>query len=70
MVGSRRTHSQFDKGLISIASVLLLGIVVLAAGHFSGNRITFYAGVFVTLAGVLAGIQRLIVQGGTRWTRR
>jgi len=49
--------------MIGIASVLLLGIVVLAAGYFTGNRIAFYAGVLVTLAGVSAGIQRLIVQG-------
>jgi hypothetical protein len=63
MKTSGRTQSQVDKGMISIASVLLLGIVVLAAGHFSGNRIAFYAGVLVTLTGVSAGIQRLIVQG-------
>ena len=51
-----------DKGMIGIASVLLLGIVGLGCGG-SGNRIAFYAGVLVTLAGVSAGIQRLIVQG-------
>ncbi len=44
-----------------MASVLLVGIVVLAAGHFSGNRLAFYAGVLVTLAGVLTGIQEVVV---------
>jgi uncharacterized membrane protein HdeD (DUF308 family) len=56
--------------MISIASVLLVGIVVLAAGHFSGNRIAFYAGVLVTLTGVVTGIQRIIVQGESWRTKR
>jgi hypothetical protein len=63
MKASARAQSRVDKGMIGIASVLLLGIVVLAAGYLTGNRIAFYAGVLVTLAGVSAGIQRLIVQG-------
>ena len=63
MKASGRTQSRVDKGMIGLASVLLLGIVVLAAGHFSGNRIAFYVGVLVTLMGVSIGIQRLIVQG-------
>jgi uncharacterized membrane protein HdeD (DUF308 family) len=45
--------------MIIIASVLLLGIVILAVGHFTGNRIALYAGVLVTLTGVFTGIQRL-----------
>jgi uncharacterized membrane protein HdeD (DUF308 family) len=49
--------------MISIASVLLLGIVGLATGFFSGSKIAFYAGVLVTLTGVLTGIQRLVVHG-------
>jgi hypothetical protein len=48
--------------MIIIASVLFLGIVVLAAGYFTGTRIAFAAGALVTGAGVFAGIQRLIVQ--------
>jgi hypothetical protein len=47
-----------------ISSVLLVGIIVLAAGHFTGSRIAFYAGLLVTLAGVLTGIQRLVIHGG------
>ena len=70
MRASGRTESQVDKGMISIASVLLVGIVVLAAGHFSGNRIAFYAGVLVTLTGVFTGIQRIIVQGESWRTKR
>ena len=63
MKASARAQSRVDKGMMGIASVLLLGIVVLAAGYLTGNRIAFYAGVLVTLAGGSAGIQRLIVQG-------
>ena len=46
-----------------MATVLLLGIVVLAAGHFSGNRILFFAGLLTTLAGVFTGIRELIAHG-------
>jgi len=70
MRASGRTQSQVDKGMISIASVLLLGIVVLAAGHFSGNRIALYAGVLVTLTGVFTGIQRLTAHGPSWGTTR
>jgi len=66
MVQSGRTQSQVGKGLIVVACVLLLGIVVLAVGHSSGNRIAFYAGVLVTLVGVLTGIQQLVVHKHSR----
>ncbi len=62
MAHSGETQSQVAKGLIVIAFVLLVGVVVLAVGHFSGNRIAFYAGVFITLAGVLTGIQQLVAR--------
>ena len=63
MKAPRRAQSRVDGGMIIVASVLLLGIVVLAVGHFTGNRIAFYAGVLVTLAGVFTGIQRLMAHG-------
>ena len=55
------TQKPVDKGMIIIALVLLLGIALLAIGFFSGNKIAFYVGILITLAGVLTGIQRLIV---------
>ena len=60
---SGHTESQVDRWMISIAVVLLLGIVVLAAGFFKGNKSALYAGVLVTLTGVGMGVHRLIVQG-------
>jgi len=67
---SGHTERQVDKWMISIAVVLLLGIVVLAAGFFRGNKSALYAGVLVTLTGVGMGIQRLIVQGEPRRKKR
>jgi len=58
-----------DKGMLIIASVLLLGIVVLAVGHFTGNRIAFYAGLLTTLAGVLSGVHRRIANDTSGPTR-
>jgi hypothetical protein len=47
--------------LIAVAVVLLAGIVVVAAGWFGGNNTALYAGLLITLAGVLTGIQQLLV---------
>ena len=63
-------RSRVDRGLITVALVLLVGIVVLAAARISGNRVAFYAGMLVILIGVLTGIQRLIVHGGPSRTKR
>ena len=63
---SGRSQDRVGKGLIVMACVLLLGIVVLAVGHFSGNRIAFYAGLLVILAGVITGIQQLVVRKQSR----
>lgn len=51
------------KGWIGIASVLLLGVIALAGGYFTANRVAFYAGLLVTLAGVMLGILQLVVRG-------
>ena len=59
----RPTHRHIDGVMIGIASVLLLGIVLLTAGHSTGNRLELYAGAMITLAGVFTGIQRLVIQG-------
>ena len=60
MVRSGRALAPVPRGLIITAWVLLMGVLALALGYDSGNRIAFWAGVSVTLAGVLSGIQRLI----------
>ncbi len=61
MEKQEETRKQAGKGLLITALVLLAGIVVLAVGYFSGNRVAFYAGLLITLAGVLIGIQQLVV---------
>lgn len=62
MEESRRAHTKVDTGLVWISAVLLVGILALAVGHFTGNRLAFYAGLLVTLAGVFTGIQRLLLR--------
>lgn len=66
MAKSELRQNRLAKGLVFMTFLLLVGIVVLAAGHLSGNRIAFYAGVFVTLAGVLNGIHHLVVRNRSR----
>ena len=70
MRASRHPRPQVGKGMIIIASVLLLGIVVLAVGYFKVNHITFYAGLLITLAGVLMGVQRLMMNDESGSTSR
>jgi hypothetical protein len=50
--------------------VLLLGIVTLAAGHYSNNRVVFSSGLLATLAGVLTGILQLIGRSNPRRAER
>ena len=47
-----------------LAAVLLAGVLVLAYGYFHPSRVAFHAGVFLTAAGVVAGIVRIITRGG------
>ena len=64
------TRTRVDTGMIVIASVMLAGVVILAAGYFTGNRVALFAGGLVTLAGVFTGIQRLIIQRGASHAKR
>jgi len=62
MIGLKRTQHEIGLGFIPMAMVLLAGIVVLAVGYTSGNRIALYAGVFITLGGVLTGFRQLVMR--------
>jgi hypothetical protein len=56
-------HPRVGTGMLVIAVVLLAGVLVLAGGYAAHNRIALYAGLMVTLAGVLTGIWRLLLRG-------
>jgi len=56
--------------MIIIASVLLLGLVVLSVGYFKVDHIAFYAGLLITLAGVLMGVQCLMMNDESESTSR
>lgn len=59
---SGHAESRFDARMLSIGVVMLVGIVALGAGAFSGNRVAFYTGLLVTVAGVLSGVVRLVIR--------
>jgi hypothetical protein len=44
--------------------VLLVGIIALSIGYSLGNRIAFYAGLFLVGAGVLVGVIHLLTRRG------
>ena len=70
MKASGHPRSQVGKGMIIIASVLLLGLVVLSVGYFKVDHIAFYAGLLITLAGVLMGVQCLMMNDESESTSR
>jgi len=48
------------KGQLLVALVLLVGLCVLAFGFFEDNKVVLYAGLVVTLAGVLNGVIQIL----------
>jgi hypothetical protein len=62
MPGTSLMQHRVGAGLIWTAAVLLVGIVVLAAGYYTGSRVAFYLGAVVTLAGVLSGIRLVVLR--------
>jgi len=50
------------RGHIVLAIVLFIGVLILAFGYYQQNRIGFYLGLFVIIAGVLNGIVHIILR--------
>ena len=51
-------------GQLAVAGVLLVGVIVLGYGYFEQNKIGFYVGLAVILAGVLNGLVQILASGG------
>jgi hypothetical protein len=45
------------------AGIMLLGILFTAYGYFQNAGSVLYVGLFITLAGVLSGIIRVVIRG-------
>jgi hypothetical protein len=61
-----RIHPVRDRvsgGTVAMTVVLLLGVLVAGYGALGGGRLAFWAGMLITLAGVMSGVVRLVVQG-------
>ena len=50
-------------GHLAVASVLLVGILVMGYGYFERNTFALYVGLAVILAGVLNGLVRILRRG-------
>jgi len=59
----RPIRSRVGGGTVGIAAVLLLGVLGLAYGQFAGSRAALWAGLLITLSGVLSGVLRIVVHG-------
>lgn len=58
---SRRGIS--SKGQLALAGVLLLGVFVMGYSYFQQNKIGFYVGLLVIVAGVLNGVVQIVLRG-------
>lgn len=51
-----------SKGQLAVAGVLLVGVIVLGYGYFQLNKVGFYLGLIVILAGVLNGLMHIMTR--------
>ena len=56
-------HRRVSSGQLGIAVTALLGVLVMAYGVFSSNRLGVYAGVLLTAAAVLPGVVQILWHG-------
>ena len=63
MQRARDAGHTVDPKLLGTAIALLIGVLLLATGHFQGSKLAFYGGLLLTIAGVLRGALQLVVQG-------
>jgi len=59
-IASRAEHRPVDRGMLVVAVVFLAGPVTTGIGFFGPHRLCLYTGLAVVLAGVLAGVVRLV----------
>jgi uncharacterized membrane protein HdeD (DUF308 family) len=65
-----RLRTRLAGGPIATAFLLLAGILLIASGFFSGTRISFYAGLTITLLGIFNGIRRIVTQSHSAQSRQ
>ena len=61
-----REFTKTRPATVLLAIVLLVGILLVAFGHFENNDLVFYAGLIITGAGVINGIMKLAIRGNSK----
>jgi len=46
---------------IFLASILLLGILILAVGYYQNSKVALYSGLIIILFGVINGVLKIII---------
>ena len=46
---------------IFLASILLLGVIILAAGFYQNSKVAQYSGIIIILLGVINGILKIVI---------
>lgn len=61
---ARKTNmKKVSTSAVITAMIMLVGILFIAYGHSQNSSSVLFVGVLITLAGVLSGIVRIVVQG-------
>ena len=46
---------------IFLASILLLGILILAVGYYQNSKVALYSGLIIILFGVINGVLKIVI---------
>ena len=62
----RATHARLRAtwDQVGLAALLLIGVLLITYGYAQASRVALYAGLFITIAGVLMGVVRMLTSGG------
>jgi hypothetical protein len=54
------------RGRLGLAVVLLIGVLTIAYGYYRPSRVAEYAGLLLTLVGIIMGVVAIVIRGGER----
>jgi lysylphosphatidylglycerol synthetase-like protein (DUF2156 family) len=61
MIQKVNRQAPVKTSLIFLASILLLGILILAVGYYQNSKVALYFGLITILFGVIFGIFKIVI---------
>jgi lysylphosphatidylglycerol synthetase-like protein (DUF2156 family) len=57
----QKVNKHMTLSYIYLASILLLGVIILAAGFYQNSKVAQYSGIIIILLGVINGILKIVI---------